>query len=150
MAKITKFRDGGCFYDAFGGKVGTVEESWAGDSFDRSAVSAAYVPMSGELSFTADNCYINTDAWNTIANANTCDSRTLAFGSASHAEGLGSIAKGDVTLTCKDVVFSSDIETLQDQLSTIRARLDVLEQSMVTTNKLRNELKTLQYKREVE
>ena len=53
MARLTRY-NGGAFYDAFGGKIGEVEEVWAGDSFDRDAACCNYVSAadSGELSFT--------------------------------------------------------------------------------------------------
>lgn len=118
-------------------------EAWFGDSFDRGIVNA-YVPATGELCFSANNCTINTDTLSALTGyVTTADcaissdntASTIAKGCASHVEG----------------VAISAVDTLSDQLDEIKIRLDALEEAVTTKKKnIRNGLKTLNYTREVE
>ena len=78
MAKLYRHPEGGGFYDAFGGKIGEVEEIYMGDSFDRSVVTAcasvdgvlATQCINAEpatLSSTVKNCDWNADALASLA-----------------------------------------------------------------------------------
>lgn len=104
MAKLYRDPQGGAFYDAFGGKLGEVEDIWVGDSFNR-GVEMAYCANT-----SSDKCVIASD--------NTAVSNKI-----------------------------DDMSTLIDQLS---AEIQMLKQEKKVENPLRAELKTLQYKREVE
>lgn len=148
MAKMYRYPEGGSFYDAFGGKVGEVEEIWVGDSFDRNAT----------LSFCADG--VNYDAAiNSIVSsqpkvisANECGEVTFSCDLAS---------KGDITVAkgvrdtnyYNDIGITSDVECLRDAIDRIEAQIVDLQRNFVPkkgVNELRSALKTLQYKREVE
>ena len=119
-------------------------EAWFGDTFNRGTVNA-YVPATGELCFSANNCTINADTLNELTGyITTADcaigkdstAYTIAKGCASHAEGIA----------------ISAVDTLSDQLDGIKVRLGALEEAITTKkkNNVRSGLKTLNYRREVE
>ena len=104
MAKLYRDPQGGAFYDAFGGKLGEVEDIWLGDSFNRGTTTAYCANTS------ADKCITALDS---TAVSNKVD----------------------------------DMRSLIDKLS---AEIQMLKEEKKVENPLRAELKTLQYKREVE
>lgn len=121
-----------------------INEAWFGDSFNRGTVNA-YIPATGELCFSANNCSISTDTLGELTGYITTadcaigsDSTAYAVAKeyASHAEG----------------VAISAVDTLSSQLDEIKARLSALEEAITIKKKknIRNGLKTLNYKREVE
>lgn len=120
-------------------------EAWFGDSFDRGISLGP-----GELSFTVNNCNINTD---TLAElTGYCNNYTAASADCSITSNCTgyAVAKG---VECDNSICISSVDTLSDRLDVLRARIDDLEQNFVPKkgiNKLRSALKTLQYKREVE
>lgn len=147
MAKMYRYPEGGSFYDAFGGKLGEVEEIWAGDSFDRDAT----------LSFCADG--MNYDAaikrivsQPQVIGVNECGDVTFSCDLAS---------KGDITVAkgvrgtnyYNDIDITSDVECLRNTIDRIEAQIGDLQRNFVPkkgANELRSALKTLHYKREVE
>jgi hypothetical protein len=126
-------------------KDGTIhyndDQQWyGGDSFNRDYATCSYIaPMQGEISFGVDAACAK-GALDSLSG--TCDSFTLAHGNNSHAEG------------CNTIAINSSINTLDNQLGDIKARIDALEDAIkkksCAANSLRGALKTLQYKREVE
>ena len=137
MARMYRHPEGGNFYDAFGGKIGEVEEVWAGDSFDRNAT----------LSFCADG--MNYDA--------------AIKGIVSQPKVISAQDYGEVTFSCdlatdKDYSFSalnniaitSSIDELKENLEYLQEQIDSLKQSKTVAKGIREELKTLHYKREIE
>lgn len=119
-------------------------EAWFGDSFDRGTLKA-YIPATGELCFSANNCSINSDTLSELigyvtaadcAIGSDSTAYTVAKGGNSHAEGI----------------TISAVDSLSDQLDAIKARLSVLEENISIKKKsdIRSDLKTLNYKREVE
>ena len=139
MAKMYKYPEGGAFYDAFGGKIGEVEEIWAGDSFERSALDCCYTTADtsnaisaisakpATLSFTVDNCNWNTDA-------------------------LATLAKGECIIGNSGIEFKAvtDVDTVTDRFAELQKQIDELRDKIKVESKLRSELRTLKYTREVE
>lgn len=120
-------------------------EAWFGDSFDRSISLGP-----GELSFTANNCSINTDALSALTGY--CDKYTVASADCSIGTDCTgyAIAKG---IQCDNSISINAVDTLSDRLNELSARIDDLKQNFMPkkgANKLRSALKTLQYTREVE
>ena len=119
-------------------------EAWFGDTFDRGTLTA-YIPATGEACFTAKNCSINSDVLNELAGYVTTADCAIGSDSTAYtvAKGCGSHAES---------VTISAVDSLSDQLDAIKARISVLEENISTKqrNNIRNELKTLRYKREVE
>lgn len=127
MAKLYRNPEGGGFYDAFGGKLGEVENIWCGDSFDRNATICAY-----------------DVATNTMSDA-LVTARGLANESMGNLYCNGSIKGVDVTI--------DGCDSLSAELKKIQAQFDELKKNFVPktgADDLRSALKTLQYKREVE
>ena len=122
MAKLTRYSDG-AFYDAFGGKLGQVEEIWAGDSFNRSTTCCNYVAAAnnGETSFTA----INPDAF---------------------APPISTV--GELTLRADDL--SDSVYLIKDKLCELQEQINALKVTPSAPKGIRAALKTLQYAREVE
>ena len=147
MAKMYRHPEGGSFYDAFGGKIGEVEEIWAGDSFDRNAT----------LSFCADG--MNYDAvikgitsQPKVISAQDCGEVTFSCDLAS--QGDVTVAKSaSGTNYYNDINIASDVECLRDAIDRIEAQIGDLQRNFVPkkgANELRSVLKTLHYKREIE
>lgn len=141
MAKMVRHPEGGAFYDAFGGKIGTVEEVWAGDSFNRDALNCCYTTAAGELAIDS----------------------SITAKAIAHADGTATLCSGanvlgyndnDWLTTDKATIGTIDIKvdksTFTDAIANLQAQIDALKAAPKATNKLRPALKTLQYKREVE
>lgn len=127
MAKLYRYPEGGGFYDAFGGKLGEVENIWCGDSFDRDSAICAY----NVASSAKDEEFITAKG---LANANT-----------GNLYCSGNIQGVDLTI--------DGCDSLSIELKKIQAQFDDLKKNFVPkkdAHDLRSALKTLQYKREVE
>lgn len=121
-------------------------EAWFGDSFDRSISLGP-----GELSITANNCSINTDALSALTGY--CDKYTVASADCSIATNCTGYAVAKGIQVDDNISIISSVDTLSNKLNELSARIDDLKQNFVPkkgANKLRSALKTLQYKREVE
>ena len=140
MAKMVRHPEGGAFYDAFGGKIGTVEDVWAGDTFTRDALNCCYI--------AATDSSIDSDITATaIAHADgtaTLCSGTQVLGYNDN----GWLAADKATIGTIDIKV--DKSTFTDAIENLQAQIDALKAAPKATNKLRPALKTLQYKREVE
>lgn len=117
------------YYDAFGGKIGEVEEVWAGDSFNRDTMDCYYSTagvskgISTEpttLSFTVNNCDWNADALASLTGTNTVPFKVVA-----------------------------DVDTVTDKFAELQKQIDELRDKIKVESKLRSELRTLRYVREV-
>ena len=119
-------------------------EAWFGDSFDRGTVNA-YIPATGELCFSANNCTINSDILSELTGYVTTADCAIGSDSTAYA-----IAKGYAS-HAENIAISA-VDTLSDQLDAIKVRLGALEETITTKkkNNIRNGLKTLTYRREVE
>ena len=119
-------------------------EAWFGDTFNRGTLNA-YIPATGEVCFTANNCSINQDVLNELAGYVTTADCAISNDSTAYA-----VAKGCGSHT--EAITIGAVDSLSDQLDAIRARLSVLEENISTKQRsnIRNGLKTLRYKREVE
>ena len=139
MAKMVRHPEGGAFYDAFGGKIGTVEEVWAGDTFNRDALNCCYT--------TATDSSIGSD---------------ITAKAIAHADGTSTLTYGTANLMINDngwltadsgsigtIDIKVDKSTFTDAIVNLQAQIDALKAAPKATNKLRPALKTLQYKREV-
>ena len=135
MAKMYRYPEGGSFYDAFGGKIGEVEEVWAGDSFDRGAT----------LSFCADGMNYDAAIRSIISQPKVMSAQDY----------------GEVTFSCdsamgsnytalKGVSITSSVDELKEKLEYLQEQIDSLKQSKTVVKGIREELKTLHYKREIE
>ncbi len=138
MAKLYRYEDGSAFYDAFGGTIGQVEEvEFRGDTFNRDALSCCIATadiaksISAEpatLSFTVKDCNWNSDALASLTGIS--DSNTVS---------------------CKT---AADVNTVNDRFAELQKQIDELRDKVKVKvkvdSKLRNELHTLKYKREVE
>ena len=127
MAKLYRYPEGGAFYDAFGGKIGEIEEVWAGDSFNRDATICAY-----------------DVATNTMSDA-VVTAKGLARANTGNLYCSSNIKDADVTIDRCD--------SLSMELKKIQAQINDFKQNFVPkkdAHSLRSALKTLQYKREVE
>lgn len=139
MAKL--YNSGkGTFYDAFGSKIGTVEEvEWAGDSFNRDTT----VATCNNASFTA-TCSLDSatlKSLNGVVGINGDGTLTCS---------KGTVGDWDVTFTTKDEM-SSTINTVQEQLKKLQGQIDELKQEQKKRQDgIRCKLKTLKYEREVE
>lgn len=133
MAKLYRHPEGGAFYDAFGGKIGEVEEVWVGDSFNRDTTYCNYISAtnSGELNFTAKNCNIIPDAFDSPL--------YIAKGSVQEEESI---------LRVDDVYFNTT--SIKEKLCELQGQIDALKSACEAHNGIRAALKTLQYTREVE
>ena len=127
MAKLYRYPEGGGFYDAFGGKLGEVENIWCGDSFDRDSTACAY----------------------NVTSSSTDDEFIIATGSANERTSnlycSGNIRGVDLAI--------DGCDSLSMELKKIQAQFDELKKNFVpktSAHDLRSALKTLQYKREVE
>lgn len=123
-------------------------EAWFGDSFDRSISLGP-----GELSFTVNNCNINTDALSALTGYCDSDSYTVASADCSIATDCTGYAVAKGIQVDDNISIISSVDTLSNRLNELSARIDDLKQNFVPkkdANKLRSALKTLQYKREVE
>lgn len=136
MAKLYK-NSNGAFYDAFGGKIGSVEEieeEWAGDSFNRDTT----VAMCNNASFTTASCSIDDSTLKSLS-------------------GVVSIS-GDGTLSCSkgavgnwDVAYSAQNDIIHEQLKKLQGQINELKQEQKKRQEgIRSKLKTLKYEREVE
>ena len=138
MAKLYRDPQGGAFYDAFGGKLGEVEDIWFGDSFNRDAA--------------LNCCYATTDAASTAISA---DPATLSFTVKDcnwNPDALG-VLKGEIgvyTPGTVDFVCNSDTSSVRDAIAELQKQIDELKAAPKAAQALRSALKTLQYKREVE
>lgn len=128
MAKLYRDPAGVTFYDAFGGKIGEVEEVWVGDSFDRNTAYCNYVSAanSGELNMTVKNCNIIPDAFDSPL----------------------SIAKGSVQ--AEEPILRVDGATVKEKLCELQKQIDALKSTCEAHKGIRAALKTLQYTRELE
>lgn len=147
MAKLYK-TDNGAFYDAFGGKIGEVEEvevEFGGDSFNRSTLTCSYDTASAisaepaSLSFTVKNCDWNSDALEvlsgvTYSKADKCSNDFVCNG----------------TIKASDYCIGGSVDSLTNKLREMQEQIDELKSNYCATNKLCSALKTLQYKNEVE
>lgn len=127
MAKLYRNPEGGAFYDAFGGKLGEVENIWCGDSFDRDSTICAYNVTDSAM----DDKFIAAKG---LANATTPNLYCS-----------GNIKGVDVNI--------DGCDSLSMELKKIQAQFDELKKNFVpktSAHDLRSALKTLQYKREVE
>lgn len=127
MAKLYRYPEGGGFYDAFGGKVGEVENIWCGDSFDRDAMICAYDVAAN----TTNDAFVTAKG---LARANTDDLYCS-----------GNIKGADVSI--------NGYNSLSAELKKIQAQFDDLKKNFMPKKgayNLRSALKTLQYIREVE
>ena len=129
MAKLYRNPEGGAFYDAFGGKLGEVENIWCGDSFDRDSTICAYDVASNTMS----DAIVTARG---LANANANMSNLYCSGN------------------IKGVDLAIDgCDSLSMELKKIQAQFNELKKNFVPktgAHDLRSALKTLQYKREVE
>lgn len=119
-------------------------EAWFGDSFDRGTLTA-YNASNGEICFTANNCKINTDVLDGLTGGADCYTVATANCGSDYT-----IAKsvGEIT---NEFAVKSDVSTIQSQLRELQKKVDnLVERSNIKTSKLRQELKTLRYIREVE
>ena len=140
--------EGGSFYDAFGGKIGEIEEVWAGDSFDRNAT----------LSFCADG--MNYDAaiksitsQPKVIGANDCGEVTFCSCDFAPKGDLTIVKGANGTNYYNDINITSEVECLRDAIDKIEAQIGDLQRNYVPkkgANELRSALKTLHYKREIE
>lgn len=127
MAKLYRNPEGGGFYDAFGGKLGEVENIWCGDSFNRDSAICAYDVAS-----------------NTTSDA-LVTARSLANATTPNLYCSGNIQGVDLAI--------DGCDSLSMELKKIQAQFDDLKKNFVpktSAHDLRSALKTLQYKREVE
>lgn len=123
MAKLYRNPEGGAFYDAFGGKLGEVENIWCGDSFDRDSTICAYAASPNDLASI----------------------RSLTNATTPNLYCSGNIQGANVSI--------DGCDSLSMELKKIQAQFDELKKSFVpktSAHDLRSALKTLQYKREVE
>ena len=119
-------------------------EAWFGDSFDRNIALG-----SGELSFTANNCTM--DSFTPLVGY--CDSGTYTM-TADCAKGSDSTTYALANCeNIKGIVGIEAVDSLTDRLDAVVAQVDALKQNFVPKKgayELRSALKTLRYKREVE
>ena len=139
MAKLYK-NSNGAFYDAFGGKLGTIEEieeEWAGDAFNRDTT----VAMCNNASFTTASCSIDDMALNSL-------SGTISINSDGLTCSKSTVGNWDVTFSTKDEV-SSKFDSVHEKLKKLQGQIDELKQKKQQEG-IRNKLKTLKYEREAE
>jgi hypothetical protein len=121
-------------------------EAWFGDSFNRS-------PLSGELSFTVDNCYINSAALEGLTG--TANNFTITADCAKGIDTSATIAiakSNDSALEWKDTVSISSVDLLSDKLENLQAQIDNLKKTIEKRGvglSIRPALKTLSYTREL-
>lgn len=130
----------GSFYDAFGSKIGEVEEAeWAGDSFNRNS-TIAYA-CAEPATFTASNCAISKEILDSLTGS-------YASGSAAHAEGLTSVAKGCASISSKTEELEQKLRDLENMIRS--GAKGLTHKHTQIESSFRDSLKTLHYKREVE
>lgn len=116
-------------------------EAWFGDSFNRDIMNCtAYVSGADVGSVKASTAI------------GYCDKGTATFTIADCATNenvLSSIAHDGITYALADKAARSDVETMQERLQELANQIEELK---ITRKEsiLRNQLKTLSYKREVE
>ena len=131
------------YYDAFGGKISEVEEVWAGDSFNRNGLSY---------------CCAVDDISNATAKCIGAEPATLSFTVKDtnwNKDALDQIAYGknvanNVTLCIDDIQFNSEVDSIKGLLDKLQEQINELKATSKADNKLRVELRTLKYVREVE
>lgn len=120
-------------------------EAYFGDSFNRS------ISLGPDgVSFTVNNCNINTDTLATVSGY--CDNYTVASADCALTSDCADFAIAKDVQGISGISISS-VDTLSDRLNELSAQIDDLKQNFVPkkgANKLRQALYTLQYKREVE
>lgn len=118
-------------------------EAWFGDTFNRGTLNA-YIPETGTVCFTANNCSINSDVLNELAGCVATTDCAISSDSTAYTVAKGYSGHAGVTIGA--------VDSLSDQLDAIKARIGALEESIATKQRssMRNGLKTLGYKREVE
>lgn len=126
MAKLYSNENG--YFQA----LGEVEEAeFYGDTFNRNS-TIAYA--CAEPATLTASCAINKDL---------LDSFTYATGTVAHADGYASVAKGGITI-------SSKTEELEQRLRDLEAFIRSGVKKTPAPTPLRDGLKTLHYKREIE
>lgn len=121
-------------------------EAWFGDGFNRS-------PLSGELSFTVDNCYINSAALEGLTGTANNFTITADCAKGIDASTIAIAKSNDSALEWKDTVSISSVDLLSDKLENLQAQIDNLKKTIEKSGvglSIRPALKTLKYQREVE
>lgn len=119
--------------------LGEVEEAeFYGDTFNRDA-TISYA-CAQPATFTANNCVIDKSVLNSLTGS-------YAIGSSVHAEGYSTIAKGTASISSKTEELE---QRLRDLEAFIRSGVKKTPAPTQVIPTLRDGLKTLHYKREIE